>query len=82
MIRRHLPVCVALAVALAPSLIGQRPPIVGVAHIALKTNDLAAARSFYGHDLGFAEPFTRGAGLAVFKVNDHQYIELTADLAG
>ena len=50
------------AAALLPSLIAQnatvkRPPILGVAHIALKTNDIAAARAFYGHDLGFEEPF-------------------------
>jgi hypothetical protein len=78
---RYLPLCAMLTAALAPGLIAQiRPPIVGVAHIALKTNDLAAARRFYGNDLGFAEPFARGAGLAIFKVNDRQYIELSADL--
>ena len=58
-----------------------RPPIVGVAHIGLKTNDLAAARGFYGHVLGFQEPFTvdkptGGLMLTYFKVNDHQYIEV------
>ena len=59
----------------------KRPAIVGVAHIALKTNDMAAARNFYGHDLGFAEPF----GLdkrAYFKVNDHQYIVVFPELRG
>ena len=58
----------------------KRPPIVGVAHVALKTKDLAAARAFYGHDLGYAEPFAglkKGADApAIFKVNDHQYIEV------
>ena len=73
-----------------------RPPIIGVAHIGLKTDNLAAAREFYGHTLGFQEPFTvqvartSVADLAgspgdliatVFKVNDHQYIELTPNLA-
>jgi catechol 2,3-dioxygenase-like lactoylglutathione lyase family enzyme len=91
MIYRHLPPGAILAMALAPALVGQRPAILGVAHISLKTNDLAAARNFYGRDLGLAEPFTRGPGLAepftrgpglaVFKVNDRQYIELSADLA-
>ena len=41
--------------------------------------DLAAARVFYGHDLGFAEPFTISSG-AIFKVNDHQYIEVYSTL--
>jgi len=72
-----------------------RPPIIGIAHIALKTDNLSAAREFYTHTLGFQEPFsvkvaqTSVADLAgspgdlimtFFKVNDHQYIELTPDL--
>jgi len=62
-----------------------RPAIVGVAHIGLKTNDLAAARGFYGRDLGFEEPFTLdkpsgGLMLTYFKVNDHQYIEVFPEL--
>src|SRR5579872_1562626 len=63
----------------------KRPPIVGVAHIGLKTKDLAAAREFYGHYLGYAEPFTLdkptgGLMLTYFKVNDHQYIEVFPEL--
>jgi len=63
----------------------KRPAIVGVANIALKTNDLTAARNFYGHDLGFAEPFTLdkpsgGLMLTYFKVNDHQYVEIFPEL--
>src|SRR5271166_4086449 len=62
-----------------------RPPIIGVAHIGLKTNDLAASRNFYGRDLGFQEPFTLdkatgGLMLTYFKVNDHQYIEVFPEL--
>ncbi len=62
----------------------QRPPITGVAHIGLETNDMAAARQFYGHTLGYAD-FSLdkpGGGLMVtyFKVNDHQYIEVFPDL--
>src|SRR5271169_3171532 len=63
----------ALVVAVAaPILMAQtpggtaRPPILGVAHIQLKTNDLAAARNFYGRYLGFQEPFGLDS-LAVFK---------------
>lgn len=63
----------------------ERPPIVGVAHIGLKTDDLKAAREFYGHELGFEEAFTLdkpsgGLMLTYFKVNDHQYIEIFPEL--
>jgi catechol 2,3-dioxygenase-like lactoylglutathione lyase family enzyme len=73
------------AAALVPALLSQktevkRPPILGVAHISLKTKDLAAAREFYGHYLGFAEPFPGPHGSAIFKVNDHQYIEVSPTL--
>ena len=62
-----------------------RPPIVGVAHIGLETNDIAAARHFYGDELGYQEPFKLdkpdgGLMLTYFKVNDHQYIEVFPDL--
>lgn len=63
----------------------QRPPIIGVAHIGLKTDDLKAAREFYGHELGFQEAFSLdkpdgGLMLTYFKVNDHQYIEILPGL--
>jgi catechol 2,3-dioxygenase-like lactoylglutathione lyase family enzyme len=65
-----------------------RPPIVGVAHIGLKTDDMAAARRFYTGVLGFQEPFSldkpasAGGGLLLtyFKVNDHQYVEMFPEL--
>ncbi len=65
-----------------------RPPIVGVFHIALFTDNLEASRKFYGGVLGLQEPFTydkpkeEGGGLLLtyFKVNDHQYIEVFPDL--
>jgi catechol 2,3-dioxygenase-like lactoylglutathione lyase family enzyme len=66
----------------------KRPPIVGVAHIGLRTDDIAAARRFYGGVLGFREPFSldklpeEGTGLLLtyFKVNDHHYIEVFPEL--
>ena len=63
-----------------------RPPIVGVAHIGLKTDNLAVARKFYGDTLGFQEMLTEdkpasGLRLTYFKVNDHQYIELFPNLS-
>ena len=85
---RHLIVPAVCAAALVPCLLSQktdvkRPPILGVAHIALKTNDLAATREFYGRYLGFEEvggmvPPHRIA----FKVNDHQYIYMADTLMG
>src|ERR1035438_3563718 len=77
--------CWAAATANAQTAAVARPPIVGVGHIALKTDDLAAARNFYGRDLVFAEPFSldKPAGgmlLTYFKVNDHQYIQIFPEL--
>ena len=62
-----------------------RPPIVGVAHIGLRTDNIEAARKFYGQELGFAEPFKLdkpdgSLSLTYFKVNDHQYIEIFPEL--
>src|SRR5690349_8062941 len=62
----------------------KRPPIVGVAHIALESNDISAARKFYGEQLGYAvldagKSDTDSAALR-FKVNDHQYIEVRPGL--
>jgi catechol 2,3-dioxygenase-like lactoylglutathione lyase family enzyme len=62
-----------------------RPPIIGVAHIGLRTDNLAAARKFYSGVLGFQEPFTvdNPPGkllLTYFKVNDHQYVEVFPEL--
>jgi len=68
---------------LSCGLIGavERPPIIGVAHVALRTNDLAAARNFYGKDLGFADT-CNDAKAACFKVNDHQYVDVYPELTG
>jgi catechol 2,3-dioxygenase-like lactoylglutathione lyase family enzyme len=71
--------------AAVPSAHAERPPIIGVAHIGLKTGDLAASRKFYGHDLGFDQPFevdkpSGGLMLIYFKVNDHQFIEIFPEL--
>jgi lactoylglutathione lyase len=74
-----------IAATAAPILMAQtmggpvRPQIVGVASIRLKTNDLAAARTFYGKYLGYEDPFQLDT-MAVFKVNDHQYIEVEPTL--
>ena len=64
-----------------PSLAINRPPIVGIAHIAFQVSDLAKARAFYGELLGYEEPFRvfNDDGtllLTYFKVNDRQFIEI------
>jgi len=84
-----------MSVASPANSSAHRPPIVGIAHIALKTDNLAGAREFYGHTLGFEEAFSvhvakdsrfdlagspGGLIMTFFKVNDHQYLELTPDL--
>jgi catechol 2,3-dioxygenase-like lactoylglutathione lyase family enzyme len=68
-------VFLAIPVALLSRHGVSRPAISGVAHIALKTNDLAAERAFYGKGCGFAE-LSSGR----FKVNDRQYIEILPTL--
>jgi catechol 2,3-dioxygenase-like lactoylglutathione lyase family enzyme len=76
----------AIITAESPSI--TRPAIIGVSHIGLRTDDMAAARRFYGQILGLLEPFSLdkapadGGGLMLtyFKVNDHQYIEVFPEL--
>ena len=58
----RLVICLAVSASIAivsgsgahdsPAAI-ERPPILGAAHIGIKTDDLAKARQFYGHDLGY-----------------------------
>jgi hypothetical protein len=66
---------------LAPSLKAQSqtPPLAGIAHIAIRVHDLAAARDFYAK-LGFQEAFNLTNDGVVYesfiKINDHQFIEL------
>ena len=76
---------IAIATLVVSAATPTRPPITGVAHIGLKTDDLAAERNFYVTLLGFAQPFSLnkpsgGLMLTYFKVNDHQYIEIFPEL--
>ena len=73
----------AVTIVLAAAVWAQeRPPITGVAHIALKVKDLGAARAFYGKYLGYGEVAVPGGQdeAAVFPVGLRQYIEVTPDL--
>lgn len=59
----------------------QRPPITGVAHIALFVGDVEKSRAFYKDFLGYGEPFDLknadgSLALTFLKVNERQYIEL------
>lgn len=79
---RILPLLSLLAVAAS----AERPPIVGIANLVVKTDSIEDARKFYTGVLGYDEAFTHrrpgnAADIVVFKVNDHQYIEVTQTLA-
>lgn len=77
---RYLPFLL-LAASLANAQ--TRPPITGIATFAVKVGDLEEARKFYSGVLGYDEIFvSKATGGTVFKVNDHQYVELSAGLKG
>jgi catechol 2,3-dioxygenase-like lactoylglutathione lyase family enzyme len=62
-----------------------RPKITGVAGIAVKVRDMAAARTFYSTILGLDEAFTianpvAGSDLTAFKINETQYVYVAPDL--
>ena len=60
-----------------------RPPITGIATFAVKVGDLDEARKFYSGILGYDEIFvSKATGGTVFKVNDHQYVEVSTGLKG
>ena len=76
-----IPLLLAAILAAAPLRIAaqQAPPLAGLAHVALRVRDLAAARAFY-QSLGFDEAFDlRRDGVpyeSFIKINDHQFLEL------
>jgi catechol 2,3-dioxygenase-like lactoylglutathione lyase family enzyme len=75
-----------LALVLAVCIHGApRPRIVGIANIAVKVDNLDAARKFYSGVVGMAEAFATKdpavpGNLACFKVNDRQYVEVSPTL--
>jgi catechol 2,3-dioxygenase-like lactoylglutathione lyase family enzyme len=79
----------ALAVAWASvssgaAVAADRPPIVGVSHIAFHVSDLARARAFYGGLLGYEEAERAGrtsSGVLRFRINGRQYVEIVPGLA-
>jgi len=62
----------------------ERPPIIGVAHIAFRVSDLAKARAFYSVLLGYDELDHVGDAARPqrvrFEVNDRQHVEVVPGL--
>lgn len=59
----------------------KRPPITGIAHIALFSKDIGKSVQFYKEFLGYDEPFSLKnpdgtLSLTFIKINDRQYVEL------
>jgi lactoylglutathione lyase len=76
---------VALTAAVYAQTAPERPPITGVANIAIRVQNLDAARQFYSGIVGLTEAFEAAqAGepspRASFKVNDRQYVEVSPEL--
>jgi catechol 2,3-dioxygenase-like lactoylglutathione lyase family enzyme len=64
-----------------PAAADGRPLICNLAHYAFRVTDLQKAKVFYGDFLGLEEPFPDlqtdgGVSVAVYKINDSQFIEL------
>jgi lactoylglutathione lyase len=56
-------------------------PLLGLAHVGFRVSDMETARAFYHGTLGFDEAFDLKwpdgrVGVAYFKVNDNQFIEV------
>ena len=84
--QRRAPWAWALTAALAvvsPATAADRPPLVGVSHIAFQVSDAARARAFYGGLLGYEEAPRSGpspSNVLRFRVNARQYIEIVPGL--
>jgi len=79
--RGRIGLSVAAAVSVlagVPTSATERPPIVGVAHIAFHVSDLAKARAFYSGLLGYEEAYQLGDAArperVCFKINDRQLV--------
>jgi catechol 2,3-dioxygenase-like lactoylglutathione lyase family enzyme len=66
----------------APAGAADRPPIVGVSHIAFHVSDAAKARAFYGGLLGYEEAAGKPSpdGRVRFRINGRQYVEIVPGL--
>jgi lactoylglutathione lyase len=81
---RSLAVAAAACDLAGEAVAAERPPIVGVSHVAFHVNDLAGARAFYGDLLGYEELYRLGDAArperVCFKINDRQYVEILPGL--
>jgi lactoylglutathione lyase len=78
--------CLLAAASLAAAQDAARPPIPGVAHIALYAADFEKSRAFYRDFLGLEEPYSLSnadgtPSMTFFKINERQYIELFPETA-
>jgi catechol 2,3-dioxygenase-like lactoylglutathione lyase family enzyme len=64
----------AAAFAITPLLAQQRPAITGVAFMRVYTDDVPAAKHFYGSTMGYSE--THNGEEMIFPINQHQWIEV------
>jgi len=81
---RRLAIASVLSILAGAATAAERPPIVGVSHIAFRVGDLAKARAFYQDLLGYEELYRLDAGTPSerigFKINDRQYVEIVLGL--
>ena len=73
-------VMAASAFAPVPAHAAERPPVVGVSHIAFHVSDVAKARAFYGGLLGYEEVAGKASpdGRVRFRINGRQYVAVGA----
>ena len=89
-------VAIALAIPVQPMRETKRPPLVGIDHVAFRTSDPMAARSFYGELLGFGgavagvvpgvkagdtRPADSGSSWLEFTLNTRQRLMIQPGLA-
>jgi catechol 2,3-dioxygenase-like lactoylglutathione lyase family enzyme len=74
-----VPLALSAAVAGTRQSTPARPRIVGISHIAFRSTDPAAARSFYHELIGLAERPVR-KGRQAFTVGASQYVEIEGGL--
>ncbi|MSV29988.1 MAG: bleomycin resistance protein [Bryobacterales bacterium] len=65
----------------------KRPPITGIAHMAVFAADVEKSRAFYKDFLGYGEPFdlknpNGSLSLTFIKINERQYVEIFPMEAG
>jgi lactoylglutathione lyase len=87
MTKPRLAVLAGVLLFSVPAGAQKRPPITGIAHMALFSADVAKSRAFYKDFLGYGEPFDLknpdgSLSLTFLKVNERQYVEIFPKEAG